>query len=85
MTRTIPINGKFSARQKQVYNAVLWLKMEQRILRPGCLISEYHLKVGEMMTEELLNLGLLTQKEVKSQDSKSPAYKNILCMELRII
>ena len=76
MTRTIPVSGKFSARQKQVYNAVLRVKNgATNLLRPGCLISEYHLKVGEMMTEELLTLGLLTQKEVKKQDSKWPAYK----------
>ena len=76
MTRTIPINGKFSARQKQIYNAVLRVKNGATdLLRPGCLISEYHLKVGTMMTEELLTLGLLTPKEVKTQDSKWPAYK----------
>ena len=76
MTRTIPINGKFSVRQKQIYNAVLRVKNgATNLLRPGCLISEYHLKVGAMMTEELLTLGLLTQKEVKKQDPKWPAYK----------
>ena len=76
MTRTIPVDGQFSARQKQIYNAVLRVKNGATdLLRPGCLISEYHLKVGAMMTEELLTLGLLTSKEVKSQDLKWPAYK----------
>ncbi|MEZ7853736.1 MAG: aminopeptidase P N-terminal domain-containing protein [Cyclobacteriaceae bacterium] len=76
MTRTIPVDGQFSARQKQIYNAVLRVKNGATdLLSPGCLISEYHLKVGTMMTEELLTLGLLTSKEVKSQDPKWPAYK----------
>ena len=76
MTRTIPVNGRFSPRQKLIYNAVLRVKNEAtHLLHPGCLISEYHLKVGALMTEELLTLGLLTSNEVKSQDSKWPAYK----------
>ncbi|MAJ50961.1 MAG: X-Pro aminopeptidase [Flammeovirgaceae bacterium] len=76
MTRTIPVDGKFSSRQKQIYNAVLRVKNgAMDLLRPGCLISEYHQEVGTMMTEELLKLGLLTTKEVKNQDPKWPAYK----------
>ena len=76
MTRTIPVNGTFSRRQKQVYRAVLNVKRQATsLLTPGSSIPEYHRAVGELMTSELLSLGLLTEKEVLEQDPAHPVYK----------
>ena len=76
MTRMVPVNGKFTARQKDVYNAVLRVKdAAAAMLKPGVLWAEYHIEVGKLMTEELLGLGLLTKDEVKNEDPKWPAYK----------
>lgn len=76
MTRTIPVNGRFTKRQKEVYNAVLHVKNEAtKILTPGNKIPEYHKQVGELMTEQLVNLGLLSMEEVKNQNEDWPAYK----------
>ena len=58
LTRSIPANGRFTQRQKEVYNAVLTvMKGATAILRPGITLPEYHRQVGEMMTEQLLKLG----------------------------
>lgn len=76
LSRCIPANGKFSARQKEVYNAALRVqKACYGLLKPGVLLGDYHLKVGEIMTIELLELGLITTAEVKNQDPAWPAYK----------
>jgi Xaa-Pro aminopeptidase len=76
MTRTIPISGKFSKRQRKVYNAVLKVKIEAtKLLSPGTLWKEYHHEVGKIMSSELISLGLLTKSEVKNQNPKDPAYK----------
>ena len=76
MTRTIPVSGKFSERQRKVYNAVLKVKNEAtKLLTPGTLWKEYHHEVGKIMSSELISLGLLTEFEVKNQNSKDPAYK----------
>lgn len=76
MTRTIPVNGKFSQRQKEVYNAVLRVKNEAtKLLVPGALWAEYHIEVGKLMTSELLNLGLLDKVDVKNENIDWPAYK----------
>ena len=76
MTRTIPISGKFSKRQRKVYNAVLKVKTEAtKLLTPGTLWKEYHYEVGKIMSSELISLGLLTKSEVKNQNPKDPAYK----------
>ncbi|MEQ8910455.1 MAG: aminopeptidase P family protein [Vicingaceae bacterium] len=76
LTRTVPVNGKFTARQKEVYQAVLdVMKSATAILRPGITLNDYHKKVGEMMTEQLIKLGLLTQDEVNNEDPDWPAYK----------
>ena len=73
MTRTIPVSGKFSERQKKVYEAVLKVKNEAtKLLSPGTLWKEYHYEVGKIMTSELINLGLLSQFEVKNQNPKDP-------------
>lgn len=76
MTRCIPVNGRFNSRQKEVYNAVLRvMKGAMNMLRPGIFMHEYHKEVGELMTAELLSLGLLDRNDVEKQDPKWPAYK----------
>jgi Xaa-Pro aminopeptidase len=76
LTRCIPVSGKFTARQKAVYNAVLHVKDEaSKLLSPGTILNEYHKQVGELMEEQLLNLKLIDQTDIKNQDPKWPAYK----------
>ena len=76
LTRTIPVSGTFTERQKAVYNAVLRVKNEAtKLLVPGTIWKEYHKEVGELMTAELLGLGLLDRADVQNQDPELPAYK----------
>ncbi|MBT4839842.1 MAG: M24 family metallopeptidase [Flavobacteriaceae bacterium] len=76
LTRTFPVSGRFTVRQAAVYNAVLRVKnAATKMLVPGTLWAEYHQAVGEIMTEELLGLGLLDPADVKNQDPNKPAYK----------
>jgi Xaa-Pro aminopeptidase len=76
LTRTIPVNGKFSPRQRQVYEAVLRVfKKCCAMLRPGVIIREYQEQVGLLMTEELIGLGLLNREDVEKQDPEKPLYK----------
>ena len=76
MTRVIPVNGKFTDRQKAVYNAVLKVKNEAtKMLVPGTLWKEYHVEVGKIMTSELLNLGLIDKADVQNENPEWPAYK----------
>ena len=76
MTRTIPANGKFTARQKAVYNAVLRVKDEAtKMLTPGTLWEQYHKEVGNLMTSELLGLALIDKTDVKNENPDWPAYK----------
>jgi Xaa-Pro aminopeptidase len=76
VTRCFPVNGKFTARQAEVYNAVLSVHEGAiALLRPGIMLDDYHKKVGELMTEELLKLGLITAEDVASEDPAWPAYK----------
>ncbi len=67
LSRTIPVNGKFTQRQKDVYNAVLNVqRFAKTLLKPGISIPSYHEEVCKFMTEELMKLNLLTTEEVKS-------------------
>ncbi|MFS4466350.1 aminopeptidase P family protein [Maribacter sp. 2210JD10-5] len=76
LTRSVPVNGKFSDRQKAVYNAVLRVKKEAtKLLVPGTLWTEYHKECGKLMTSELLELGLLDKTDVKNENPDWPAYK----------
>ena len=76
MTRCIPVSGKFTNRQKEVYNAVLRVKnAAAKMLVPGTIWAEYHIEVGKLMTKELIGLGLITNEDVKNEDPKWPAYK----------
>ncbi len=68
MTRTVPANGRYDARQRAVYDAVLHVMREaNQILRPGILPSEYHKQVLEIMEEQLIKLRLIDAKEAKEQ------------------
>ena len=76
MTRTIPVNGRFSERQKTVYNAVLRVKNEAtKMLTPGVLWAEYQKEVGKIMSSELLGLGLIDKAAIQNEDPNWPAYK----------
>ena len=76
MTRTIPVSGKFSKRQKSIYNSVLHVKNEAtKLLRPGVLWKEHYNEVGKIMTFELLKLGLLNKSDIQNQTKENPAFK----------
>ena len=76
LSRTIPVNGKFTQRQKDVYNACLRVhKAAKAQLVVGNTYKNLMEEVGKVMTQELIGLGLLTPKEVEEQDPKSPAFK----------
>ena len=76
LTRCIPVNGRFTDRQRAVYNAVLRVKNEAtQLLRPGTLLADYHKEVGKIMESELIGLGLLDKHEVAKQDPERPLYK----------
>jgi len=76
MSRVVPVNGRFTDRQKVIYNAVKRVKDKAtKLLVPGAYWKSYHEEVGDLMTDELLNLGLLDKADVKYQDPDWPAYK----------
>ena len=76
MTRTVPVNGRFTARQKAVYQAVLNVKNQAtKLLVPGTMWDAYHVEVGKLMTSELLGLELINKVDVQNEDPKWPAYK----------
>jgi Xaa-Pro aminopeptidase len=76
LTRCVPVNGRFTTRQKDVYNAVLRVKnAAQQLLLPGTMMAEYHKEVGKLMEAELLQLKLIDQTDIKNQDPSWPAYK----------
>jgi Xaa-Pro aminopeptidase len=76
MTRCIPVSGRFTQRQKDVYNSVLnVMKSAKDLLKPGVFLHDYHKQVGELMTRELVNLKLITMDEVRNQNPDAPAYK----------
>lgn len=76
MTRTIPVNGKFTKRQKDVYNAVLDVhNFAKKLLKPGISVVDYTTKVNLETEKQLLKLGLLTKADIKNQDPANPAYR----------
>ncbi|MDP2089703.1 MAG: aminopeptidase P family protein [Flavobacteriaceae bacterium] len=76
LTRCVPVSGKFTQRQKDVYNAVLRVKNEAAaMLVVGNDWTQYHVEVGKIMTQELIGLGLITEDEVKNENPDWPAYK----------
>ena len=76
LSRTIPVSGRFTERQRKVYDAVLRVKNETtRLLVPGTIWADYQETCGELMTKELLDLGLLDKADIQNQDPDWPAYK----------
>ena len=76
MTRMVPVSGRFTDRQKQVYNAVLRVKNEAtKMLVPGNFWKQYHIEVGKIMTSELLGLGLIDKADVQNEKPDCPTYK----------
>jgi len=75
LTRTVPVNGKFSSRQKRVYDACLHLhNYAKSLLKPGITIVEYHKKVGEEANQVFLKIGLLRKSDIKNETPENPAY-----------
>lgn len=76
LTRTIPVNGKFTARQKDVYNAVLRVQKKAiDMMHVGMILKDFNAEVGKVMESELKGLGLITDTDIKNQDPEWPAYK----------
>ncbi|MCH2197334.1 MAG: aminopeptidase P family protein [Flavobacteriales bacterium] len=76
MTRCIPVSGRFTDRQKAVYNSVYSVMQDcMKLLRPGVSLHDYHREVGELMTKQLLDLGLIDKHDVEKQNPDWPAYK----------
>jgi len=76
LTRTVPVNGVFSKRQKAVYNSVLHVMKEARkMLNAGILLKDYESEVGKIMEYELVKLKLIDKHDIIKQDAKRPAYK----------
>ena len=76
LTRTIPVNGRFSERQKAVYNSVLHVMKEAtKMLVPGTNFKDYNKEVGRIMEVELIKLGLLDKHDVRKQDPKNPLFR----------
>ena len=76
MSRVVPVSGRFTERQKEIYNAVNRVKNEAtKMLTPGTFWEQYHVEVGKLMTSELLSLGLLDKADVQNENPEWPAYK----------
>jgi Xaa-Pro aminopeptidase len=76
MTHTLPVNGRFSRRQRQVYKAVLRvLRRQIEGLRPGKLPRDWQKEAEQAMERELVDLGLLTLREIRNQPPDRPALK----------
>ena len=76
LTRTVPVNGRFSERQKNLYNAVhRVMKEATNMLRPGTDHKKMQQEVIKIMEEELISLGLFDKEDVKRQDPSKPMYK----------
>lgn len=76
LTRCLPVNGKFTPRQKDVYNAVLRvMRAATKMLTVGNTFTEYNKAVGQLMEKELVDLGLITKDDIKKQNTELPAYK----------
>lgn len=79
LTRTIPVNGKFTKRQKEVYNACLHLhNYAKSLLKPGISLLKYTEKVGEEATKQFVKIGLLSKADVKNEDPENRAYRKYL-------
>jgi Xaa-Pro aminopeptidase len=76
LTRTIPVNGKFTKRQKEVYNACLAVHNHgKKIMKPGLHFQDYVKSINEEMERQLLKIGLITKNDIKNQDPENPAFR----------
>ena len=76
LSRTIPVNGQYSKRQRAIYDAVYRVMVEARqMLVPGTTMDDYHKEVGSIMESELLGLKLISKTDIKNQNPEQPAYK----------
>jgi Xaa-Pro aminopeptidase len=79
LTRTVPVNGKFTERQKEVYNACLHLhNYGKSLLKPGISIVDYTEKMGDEATQQFIKIGLLNDSDVKNEDQDNRAYRKYL-------
>ncbi len=76
LTRTVPVNGKFNKRQKEVYNAVLRVHRAARdMMKPGVILNDLNEEVGKLMESELIGLKLLSKSDIKKQSLSNPLFK----------
>ena len=76
LTRTVPVNGKFTKRQAEVYNACLAVHNHgKKILKPGLQFQEYVKSINAEMEKQLLKIGLITKEDIKKQDPENPAFR----------
>ncbi|MBC8173647.1 MAG: aminopeptidase P family protein, partial [Chitinophagales bacterium] len=76
LTRTIPVNGRFTNRQKEVYNAVLRVQKEAiQMMHVGMILKDFNAEVGKVMESELKGLGLISDTDIKNQNPENPAFK----------
>lgn len=79
LTRTVPVNGKFTQRQREVYEACLHLhNFAKGLLKPGISIVDYTEKVGDEATSQFIKIGLLNEADVKNEDKENRAYRKYL-------
>ncbi len=79
LTRTVPVNGKYTKRQKEVYNACLHVhNYAKALLKPGISIVDYTEKVGDEATKQFIKIGLLTKADVKNEEKENRAYRKYL-------
>ncbi|GAA4302584.1 aminopeptidase P family protein [Compostibacter hankyongensis] len=79
LTRSVPVNGRFTKRQKEVYNACLHLhNYARKLLKPGLTIAAYHAEVGKEAEKTFVKIGLLDKADIKNQDPAAPAYRKYL-------
>jgi Xaa-Pro aminopeptidase len=79
LTRTVPVNGKFTERQKEVYNACLHLhNFCKSLLKPGISIIDYTDQVGDEATRQFIKIGLLNEADVKNEEKENRAYRKYL-------
>ena len=79
LTRTVPVNGKFTKRQAEVYNACLHLhNFAKSLLKPGISVNDYTEKVGEEASSTFVRIGLLKESDIKNEDKENRAYRKYL-------
>jgi Xaa-Pro aminopeptidase len=79
LTRTVPVSGKFTRRQKTVYNACLHLhKYAKSLLKPGVILNDYHEQIGDEATVVFQKIGLLRKSDIKNEDRENRAYRKYL-------